>query len=179
MADVTLLFAVDCFVVWWSRIIFVCCHVGAEICSQFCRRRNKKKRVRKPNFQTSHTNRLLSYSSTMSALLDMSCLHVLKWKCACAFKRKKRKGKKKVHCLTSLHDFYNLLLPGCNIWLSQNNVSDSREVKTSSSLILSQNHWSGNKNLSLWSGWILRICYLTAPLQSFRLYLHILYEYKS
>lgn len=54
-------------------------------------------------------------------------------------KKKKKRGKKKVHCLTSLHDFYNLLLPGCNIWLSKNNVSDSSDAKTSSSLILSQN----------------------------------------
>lgn len=180
MADVALLFAVDCFVVWWSWIIFVCCHVGAEIWSQFCRRLKKKKSVRKPNFQTSHTNRLLSYSFTMSALLDMSCLHVLKWKCACAFKKKKKKRNRgeKVHCLTSLHDFYNLLLPGCNIYQKTMYQIQVKRKQAQVSFYLRITE----VETKIWVSGVaenLRICYLTAPLQSFRLYLHILYEYKS
>lgn len=46
--------------------------------------------------------------------LDMSCLHVLKWNCACA----KKRG---IVWLHSVHDLYNLF-PGCIFWLSKHTM---------------------------------------------------------
>lgn len=46
----------------------------------------------------------------------MSCLHVLKWKCACA--KKKKRG---IVWLHSVHDLYNLF-PGCIFTLSKHTM---------------------------------------------------------
>lgn len=56
-----------------------------------------------------------------------------------------------VHCLT-LHDFYNLLFPGCIIWLSKekkNNVSDSSKNKTSFIFFSESLKWKQNTEKSL------------------------------